>query len=217
MSFVGFGREAVSFWDGLAQDNTKSYWHAHKPTYDAAVAGPLAALTQDLSAEFGDIHRFRPQRDVRFSPDKRPYQEFCSMAGSSTHPTGGVLYLQLGPDGLMVAGGAWQPDTATLTRFREAIDDEHIAASFDLARQDMLDLGFDLDGDRLKTAPRGWPRDHPRIEDLRLRNLAWHRIFDLEPWVFQEGCRTVVADSWRVLDRWNLWLGTHLGPLPTSP
>ena len=187
--------------NGGTQDNTKSYWHAHKPTFDAAVAGPLAALAEDLTAEFGDIHRFRAKRDVRFSPDKRPYQEFCSMSASSTHPTGGVLYLQLGLDGLMVAGGAWQPDTATLTRFREAIDDEDIAASFDLARQEMLDAGFELDGNPLKTTPRGWPRDHPRIQDLRLRNLAWHRTFGLEPWVFQQKCSTVIADSWRVLDR----------------
>ena len=95
MSFVGFGRDVLTFWDGLAQDNTTSYWHAHKPTFDAAVAGPLAALAEDLTAEFGDIHRFRPQRDVRFSPDKRPYRGFCSMSATSTHPTGGVLYLQL--------------------------------------------------------------------------------------------------------------------------
>ncbi len=217
MSFDGFGRDSVAFWEGLAQDNSKSYWHAHKLTFDAAVAGPLAALAEDLSVEFGDIHRFRPQRDVRFTPDKRPYQQFCSMAAASTHPAGGVLYFQLGLEGLMVAGGAWQPDTATLTRFREAIDQEDVAASFDLARQNMLDEGFDLDGNRLKTAPRGWHRDHPRIEDLRLRNLAWHRTFVPGPWVFEAKCRSVVADSWRALDRWNLWLGTHVGPLPVSP
>lgn len=61
---------------------------AHKDTYDAAIAGPLGELCEVLEPEFGHLHRFRPNRDVRFSADKRPYQEFASVSGISQQGRG---------------------------------------------------------------------------------------------------------------------------------
>lgn len=212
MTFAGFG-DAIGFFQGLAADNSSAYWRAHKSEYAAAIAEPMAALADALTDEFGNIHRFRPQRDVRFSPDKRPYQEVCSMAAGQDSP-GPVLYFQLGLDGLMVAGGRWQPDTATVQQFRRAIDDPGTASDFDAELARFTAQGFELDGRPLSTAPRGWPRDHPRIDLLRLRNLALHKVFDPEPWVRTPQCLTVVADAWRALSGWNAWLDRHL-PLAT--
>lgn len=214
MRFTGFGADAIGFWEGLAADNTKAYWHAHKDTYDTAIAEPLAALCEALEPEFGVLHRYRPQRDVRFSADKRPYQEFCSASGTSTRAGSGVLYLQLSFDGLMLAGGVYQPSTATLGVFRTAVDQPRIAASFDDTLTSLRDDGFDLDGDPLKTAPRGWPKDHPRIDLLRLRNLALHRTHALGPWLHTPECLDVITTDFRQLEDWNTWLARTLGPLP---
>ena len=208
VSFTGFG-EAIEFFEGLAANNSSAYWRAHKADFDRAIGEPLVRLADDLEDEFGPIHRFRPQRDVRFSPDKRPYQEFCSMA-AERDPVGSVLYFQLGLDGLMVAGGRWHPDTATLQRFRLAVDHPEVAESFDRILAGFRADAFDLDGDPLTTAPRGWPRDHPRIDLLRLRNLALHKVLEPGPWLHTSQCATIVADAWRTLMTWNRWLDDHV-------
>ena len=214
MTFQGFGEEAVEFWERLDADNSSSFWKAHRPVYDRAIAEPLAALALDLTTEFGEIRRFRPQRDTRFSADKRPYQTFCSMAAPAAPAIGAMLYFQFGVDALLVAGGCWQPGTATLTAFRRAVDNPDTAASSDDAVAQLRGSGFTFDGNPLKTAPRGWPRDHPRIDLLRLRNLALQKTFTPQPWLCTAQCREEVAQWWRTLTMWNTWLARHL--LPTS-
>ena len=65
--FTGFPVAALDFYDDLEMDNTKSFWSAHKATYDEAVKAPMAALVAGLEAEFGAAKEFRPFRDVRFA------------------------------------------------------------------------------------------------------------------------------------------------------
>ena len=210
MTFQGFGAEAVEFWEQLDADNTSTFWKAHRPIYDRSIAEPLAALAGELTAEFGEIRRFRPQRDTRFSTDKRPYQTFCSRAATTAAGIHALLYFQFGVDAVLVAGGCWQPDNATLTAFRQAVDNPTTADSFDDTLAQHRGSGFTFDGDALKTAPRGWPHDHPRIDLLRLRNLALQKTFAPQPWLHTAQCREKVAQSWRTLGVWNNWLATHL-------
>ena len=103
----------------------------------------------------------------------------------------------------------------TLTRFREAISDHRVAGSFDRTRADLAGADLHLNGDELKTAPRGWPRDHPRVDLLRLRNLALSRTHPLGPWLHTPQCLDVVLRDWRRLATWNDWLVTHIPP-PTQ-
>ena len=74
MAFSGWPEEALDFYDGLAADNTKTYWTEHKAFYTDKVLGPMTELTEELAAEFGEPKIFRPYRDVRFSRDKSPYK-----------------------------------------------------------------------------------------------------------------------------------------------
>ena len=73
--FAGFPADAFSFYADLELDNTKAFWADNKHRYEAAVAGPMGQLLDDLEAEFGAGRLFRPYRDVRFSADKSPYKE----------------------------------------------------------------------------------------------------------------------------------------------
>ncbi|WP_208972269.1 DUF2461 family protein [Kineococcus rubinsiae] len=70
---------------------------------------------------------------------------------------------------------------------------------------------MELDGDELKTAPRGWDRDHPRLDLLRLRNLAVSRTRPAGPWLDSPECLEVVTTTWRSLTRLNRWLAKHVG------
>lgn len=210
VEFHGFGDAAFDFYEGLTADNSRTYWERHRATYDERVAGPMAALADALEDEFGEAKVFRPHRDVRFSNDKSPYKLTAALAAPGRHE-GGSLYLQVGADGLMLGGGWWQPSTATLTRFRQAVDDPKVARSFDrqLARQ--TSEGLRLDGNPLATAPRGWDRDHPRIDLLRLRDLALTTVVPPGSEVGSAGCLDLVAVTWRHVERWNRWLADHVG------
>ena len=69
MAFSGWPEEALDFYDGLAADNTKTYWTKHKAVYTDQVLAPMTELTEELAAEFCEPKIFRPYRDVRFSKD----------------------------------------------------------------------------------------------------------------------------------------------------
>ena len=72
MAFSGWPEEALDFYDGLAADNTKTYWTEHKAVYNEKILRPMTDLTEELAAEFGEPKIFRPYRDVRFSPRQNP-------------------------------------------------------------------------------------------------------------------------------------------------
>ena len=101
VSFGGWPADAIDFYDGLEEDNSKAYWQAHKATYDRSVRGPMEELLAELAGQFGPGRIFRPNRDVRFSADKSPYK----TAIGATMDNGG--YLQLSAAGLAAGRGMY--------------------------------------------------------------------------------------------------------------
>jgi uncharacterized protein (TIGR02453 family) len=210
-TFEGFGERALDFYEGLTADNSRTYWKAHEDVYREHVAEPLKALATELTPEFGEPKVFRPHRDLRFSADKRPYQEHASL--SVGREDGGGLYLSLSVDGLLLAGGYWQPARDQLERFRRLQDDPDTVADLDVELGALAERGFPLGDDgMLKSAPRGWSRDHPRIDLLRRTRLAVHGRLEPGDWLHTAACLDVVRDGWRVVDTWNAWLHANVGP-----
>jgi len=210
-AFEGFGERALDFYEGLAADNSRTYWQAHQEVYREHVAGPLRALAAELAPEFGEATIFRPHRDLRFSADKRPYQEHASMS-VGRHESGG-LYLALAADGLLIAGGYYQPARDQLERFRQLQDDADVTADLDVELAALAERGYLLGEDgMLKGAPRGWSRDHPRIDMLRRTRLAVWARHEPGDWLHTPQCLDVVRDGWRVVDTWNAWLHANVGP-----
>lgn len=214
-SFQGFGDRALDFYEGLAADNSRTYWQAHQDVYRTHVAEPLRALAAELSVEFGPPKVYRPHRDLRFSADKRPYQEHASM---SVGRDGGGLYLALSADGLLLAGGYHQPARDQLERFRRLQDDPDTAADLDAELAALAERGYPLGEDgKLRSAPRGWTRDHPRIDLLRRTRLAVWAVHQPDEWLHTPACVDVVRDGWRVVDTWNAWLHANVGPSRQEP
>lgn len=174
MSFAGWPVEAVEFYEGLEADNSRTYWHEHKSVYDRCVKAPMDALLDEL----GGGRLFRPNRDVRFSKDKSPYKLNCA----AQLPGGG--YVSFSADGLFVGSGLYMPDAAALRRFRAAVDDsksgEALVAIVDRLRRDGYEVGAH---EILKTAPRGFPADHPRIDLLRHKGLVMSRSWPVGAWL----------------------------------
>lgn len=221
-TFTGFGRRALDFYEGLQADNSRTYWQAHHDVYRADVAAPLEALAAALEPEFGAVKTFRPYRDLRFSADKRPYQEHASLAattGTRQRVVGG-LYLALSPEGLFLAGGYHRPERDQLERFRRLQDDPDAVADLDATLADLAGRGYPLDdGAPLRSAPRGWSRDHPRIEMLRRTSLTVGRTHPPGEWLHDERCLAVAVEGWRAARAWNDWLDLRVGPstLPEDP
>lgn len=205
MTFTGIPVEALDFYEDLENDNTKSFWTAHKHVYESAVRDPIRALADELSAEFGPVRFFRPYRDVRFSHDKSPYKTQQGV-------TVGGHYVHVGPSGLFVAAGYYQMASDQVSRFRTAVDDERRGAALAAIVDEVRSLGYVVGGDALKTRPRGYAEDHPRIELLRQKALvAWQEIGS-PAWLHTPSAVGHVATAWREMGPLKSWLDDHVGP-----
>jgi uncharacterized protein (TIGR02453 family) len=207
MGFHGFPDEALIFYEGLEADNSKAYWGAHKLHYESAVKEPMLALLDELAAEFGQAHMFRPYRDVRFAKDKSPYK---THQGAYV-PAGieGIgFYVQIGADGLYVGGGWWAQGEQIL-RFRDALDDDAAGGELEKLVESLSD-SYKLGGDRLKTRPRGVREDHPRLELLKHKSLHFGRHYEPQEWLHTAQVADRVRDDWRALRPLVDWLRVHL-------
>jgi len=204
---VGFGPAAFEFYAGLEIDNTKSYWEAHKVVYADAIKAPLLALLGELEPEFGTARVFRPHRDVRFSKDKSPYKE---QQGAVTYVEDGVgYYLQVSADGLLIGGGWGITAPEQLTRFREAVAGPDGAELAKIVKA-LGKAGFAAEGEQLKTVPRGFASDHPRIDLLRHKSLYLVSMHEPAAWMQTPELVTKVRTSWRKCKPAIEWLAQHL-------
>lgn len=216
MAFRGWPAEAFELYVGLEADNTKAYWEDHKAVYESGVKASFAALSDEVAGRYGPLHLFRPYRDVRFSKDKSPYK---TAAGAMTESEGGSsYYLQISAEGLFVGCGMYDMASDQLERHRAAIDDEvtgaALAAICDQLRSDGYDLGSMTS---LKTAPRGYAKDHPRIELLRMKGLTMGRTFKRAAWMHTAKALDRVRTVWDDATPMNDWLAANVGPSTLPP
>jgi uncharacterized protein (TIGR02453 family) len=214
--FSGFPPEAFSFFAGLEADNSKTYWAANKATYEAAVKAPMTAFAEAAAAEFGTFHLFRPHRDVRFAKDKSPYK---THQGAVTEGEGGeVFYVHLSAEGAMAATGYYMMATDQLERHRAAVAAEETGAEIATIVAGLEKRGYQVGAhDTLKTAPRGYPKDHPRVRLLRLKGLTVSKSFPLGPWLHAKGAHKKLTDVWRGAAALNAWLARNVGPSTLEP
>lgn len=215
-AFRGWPPAAVAFFEGLEADNSKAYWTANRATYDEAVRAPMDALSASVADEFGELAVFRPHRDVRFSKDKSPYKTAC---GALTEAASGELfYVELSAAGLMVAAGAYHMAPDQLERHRAAIDEDDSGEELVAIVADLEAASYSIGAyDELRSAPRGFKRDHPRIRLLRLKGLIASRRFPPGPWLATPAARTKVVETWRGCAALNGWLARHVGPSTLPP
>ncbi|MEV4116563.1 DUF2461 domain-containing protein [Nonomuraea sp. NPDC049695] len=208
MGFSGFPDEAFLFYEGLEADNSKTYFTRHKHLYEEAVREPMLALTEELAPEFGSAQLFRPYRDVRFSKDKSPYK---THQGAFVDLQPGIgFYVEVSAAGLFTAGGFYTQATDQVARYRAAVDEDLSGKPLESLTSALVAQGYALYGERLKTKPRGFSEDHPRIELLRHKSLYAGMSFEPEPWVSTAEVLTRVKDTWRAYGPLVDWLCTHV-------
>jgi uncharacterized protein (TIGR02453 family) len=206
MAFQGWPDAALDFYDGLEEDNSKAYWTANKAIYDEAVLGPMTELTEELGQKFGETKIFRPYRDVRFSADKSPYK---TAIGAIIGPG----YVQFSASGLAAGNGMYEMASDQLARYREAVADDVTGHELERIVAAITSHGISVQGrDVLKTAPRGYPADHPRIELLRYKAVVAWREWPVEPWLSTPAALDKVAEFIVTTQPLHDWLHDHVGP-----
>ena len=214
-SFRGWPDAALDFYRRLEQDNTRAFWLANKETYERDVKAPLEALSELVAEEFGPLRVFRPNRDVRFSKDKSPYK---TRAYAATEGEGGEsYYVEISANGLVLASGYWMMANDQLDRYRRSVDDEHAGTELERILADLAAQKLTNEGPGLKTAPRGYPRDHPRVELLRCKSVALMRRFPPARWLSTPAAYDRVVEVWRAARPMNVWLAEHVGPSNEPP
>lgn len=209
MVFTGFPVAALDFYEDLEADNSKSWWTAHKAVYDECVRAPMTELLAELEPQFGAGKVFRPYRDVRFSKDKTPYK--THQGGFVDVRSGLGYYVQVDASGLFVAGGFYQHTPDRVARYRAAVDGALRGGQLERITADLRTAGFEIGGDRLKTQPRGFATDHPRIDLLRHRSLTAGRAFGAPEWLATARAATEVAAAWTALTPLVEWSSDVLG------
>ena len=195
MSFQGFPEAALDFYDDLEQDNSRTFWDAHKETYQQAVAGPMNQLAEALSEEFGQPKVFRPHRDVRFAKDKTPYKTHQGLFVAVGPATG--YYVQIDAPGVKVAVGYYDASPERLANLRAAIDHELYGPELEELTDALQADGWEIGGSAVKTAPRGWDVNHPRIALLRHKTLTATRDFGFADFIHTPELVDRVRTEWR--------------------
>ena len=205
MAFQGWPDEAVEFYEGLEADNSKVYWQDHKATYDRFVKAPMEELLAELADEFGAGKLFRPYRDVRFSADKTPYKTNCAAQL-------GDGYVSFSAEGLSVGSGLYMPEPAALARYRAAVDADKSGAELAKIVAALRKVGYQtMAHDVLKTAPKGFPKDHPRIDLLRHKGIAVMRTWPVGAWLGTRKAKDHVVTTLRAAVPLNQWLARNVG------
>lgn len=207
--FTGFPEQALDFYDDLEVENTRAFFTEHRATYDACVRAPMLALCAELEAEFGEAKVFRPHRDVRFAKDKSPYKTHQGAFVAVAPRTG--WYVEIAAPGMRVAAGIYDADSAQLARIREAIDDDRTGSQLERVVADLEQQGYPISGEQLRTAPRGWSTDHPRIALLRHKQLVAGRHYGFEGLDDPALVDRVRAD-WRAMRPLLDWLHPRAAP-----
>ena len=211
--FEGFSPKVRAWFKGLEADNSKAYFTAHRDVFDDAIRGQMEALFDELSWTFGGtVKMFRQNRDIRFSRDKSPYKTntYGVLYGSELAPQG--LYASISADGLVAGSGYHMMARDQLDRYREGVVDDASGPALERAIAEAAAAGLELWGVSLRSAPRGYAKDHERIELLRRKSLSLGASMKVGRGVGRDPALEFVASTWRAAHPVTAWLDKNVGP-----
>jgi uncharacterized protein (TIGR02453 family) len=195
--FGGFPPETLRFLRQLKRNNKREWFLAHKNVYELKVKTPMIELVLALGQAMQksapelvmDPKRaiYRIYRDIRFSADKRPYKTHVAaifVPRGIPKKTGACLYFHIEPSKVVIAGGVYMPDPATLRALRQHIADNWEDLLAITNQQNFRKILGNLQGERLVRPPSGFAEDHPAIDVLRQKQFY---VAKTEPAELAEG------------------------------
>lgn len=203
MTFTGLPHASVDFYAALEEDNSREFWTVNRARYERDVRRPMTLLAEALEEEFGPARLFRPNRDVRFSADKSPYKTHQGAYVGVAARTG--WYAEVSADGFRLGGGCYHMEPERLAAYRAAVDGPR-GAELERIVDGLRADGWEVGGEALRTAPRGYARDHARISLLRHKALTAMRWIEDADVVTTPLLVDEVAQHWRAVRPLVEWL-----------
>lgn len=196
--------KTFTFLGDLSQNNHREWFQENKSHYEAAHQ-EMIRFAEDLLMEMGQHDHlvemtgkkslFRIYRDVRFSKNKVPYKtHWAGQMKRATEALRGGYYYHLAPGNQsFLAGGFWAPDKDDLKRIRQEIEADDQPLRDIIADDRFVELFGELQGDELKTAPKGFNKEHPAIDLIRKKQFIVTRKFTDEEAMADDFIQEVVA------------------------
>ena len=206
---VKFEASLFEFLEQLDANNNRPWFQANKGRYESEVLAPGMAFIRAFQPRLKKISAYfvasdrrvggslmRVYRDTRFVSDGRPYKtnvgiQFRHQFARDVHAPG--FYVHIAPNECFLAVGMWHPDPESLGQVRKGIvewPDRWRRASNDKRFRQR----FELAGDSLKRPPRGFPADHPWVEDLKRTDfIGYYELTEQD--VLAAGFLDVVATA----------------------
>jgi len=180
-------RLILTFLRGLRGNNNRPWFEAHRAQYQEAraqfedyVSALIAGLarTQPLGGLSARDCVFRLNRDLRFTKDKTPYKRYMSAyiapGGRKSRRLGYYVHIEPGHRS-MIAGGLHEPEPDQIALWRQSIDRNPAPFKKIVGTRAFKEYFGQVEGQKLKTVPRGYPKDHPELELLRLKQVTVSR------------------------------------------
>ncbi|XOV93640.1 MAG: DUF2461 domain-containing protein [Bacteroidota bacterium] len=189
-------QSTFQFLTDLKKNNDRDWFHGHKKVYEKAkqeftefidaLIIEIAKFDKEVAHFTAKETIFRIHRDVRFSKDKSPYKthmgaHITSAPKKSEIHTRAGYYIHLEPGGSMLAGGAYLPESGWLKAIRQEISYNADSLKKIINGPDFKKYFGEIEGEKLKTAPKDYPKDHPEIDLLKHKSfLATHQCTNAE-------------------------------------
>jgi uncharacterized protein (TIGR02453 family) len=182
---TGIIKETISFLKGLEDNNNRDWLQANKKEFEAAKANfaefvgelivGISNFDPEVSGLAPDACIFRIYRDIRFSKDKSPYKThfgaYISPGGRKINAPGYYIHIQPGGQSFLAAG-KHMPEPKELLAIRQAVAGKTGEFLKIVENKKFLELFGELHGEKLKTAPKGFEKDHPAVEYLKFKSFT---------------------------------------------
>lgn len=178
---MGSMKDTYGFLRDLAVNNNREWFNAHKETvyqplrksWEADIARLIALMSEYDESLHGlrvNDCAYRIYRDVRFSNDKSPYKTYFSavFAKGGRKCVQAGCYLHMEPGNSALHAGIWWPENNILTKLRSEID-ANIDEFKEILENPDFSSRFRFYGDKLKVLPRGYSKDNPNAEYLKMK------------------------------------------------
>ncbi|PJZ83988.1 DUF2461 domain-containing protein [Leptospira harrisiae] len=178
-------KNGLSFLSELQLNNNRNWFLENKDRF-LVIQNELVLMTGYLLAGIEKFDKsvngvdpksciFRIHKDVRFAKDKSPYKTHFGifMRGGNKKIDGTGYYLHIEPGQSLIGGGCYMPDPKALYKIRESmITNSKMIKTILEDRKFVQDFGTEFYAEKLKTAPKGFDKDHPMIELLKYKGFA---------------------------------------------
>jgi uncharacterized protein (TIGR02453 family) len=177
-------KTTFEFLSKLKKNNNREWFAANKPAFDEIVKENKVFFTE-IYTEFqkhddlSGIHIYRIYKDIRFSKDKTPYKTNLGVGFSRTKPAlRGGYYLQIEDNNTFVGGGFWSPNNEDLLRIRKEFEADTTAIEKITSHPTFIEFFGELQGeDGVKSAPKGFDKNHPAIDLIKKKQFIVMRQF----------------------------------------